>query len=52
MQGKYTQAEAMYERSHAIREKALGAEHPAVASSLHDWAVALHRQVGGMRASR
>jgi tetratricopeptide (TPR) repeat protein len=38
-QGKYGQAEPLYKRSLAIREKALGPDHPAVARSLGSLAV-------------
>ncbi|CAN0570478.1 unnamed protein product [Ectocarpus sp. 12 AP-2014] len=33
-QGKYKEAEPLYERSQEIREKVLGPEHPDVAQSL------------------
>lgn len=36
IQGKYAEAEPLYERSQAIREKVLGLEHPDVAQSLND----------------
>ncbi|CAN0531556.1 unnamed protein product [Ectocarpus sp. 8 AP-2014] len=36
MQGKYDDAEQLYERSLAIREKLLGPEHPDVAQSLNN----------------
>ncbi len=42
-QGKYAKAEPLYQRAPAIREKALGSEHPDVAQSLENYA-ALHRQ--------
>ena len=38
-QGQFAQAEPLYTRSLAIREKALGPEHPSVARSLEDMAV-------------
>lgn len=44
-QGKYDEAGPLYERSLAIREKALGPNHPAVAKALNNWAVLLERQV-------
>lgn len=44
-QGKYAEAEPLYKRSHAIREKALGSEHPDVAESLNNQARLLYRQV-------
>ncbi len=37
-QGHYAEAEPLYKRSLAIREKALGPEHPAVATSLNNLA--------------
>lgn len=45
MQGKYAEAEPLYERSQAIREKMLGPEHPDVAQSLHNRAELLKKQV-------
>ena len=44
-QGKYAEAEPLYERSQAIQEKASGPEHPAVATVLNNWAGLLERQV-------
>ena len=44
-QGKYDYAEPLYERSLAIREKALGPEHPDVAQSLNNLAGLLRAQV-------
>ncbi len=35
-QGKYTEAEPLYQRTLAIWEKALGPEHPLVATSLEN----------------
>ena len=37
-QGKYTEAEPLYNRSLAIYEKALGPEHPNVAATLGNYA--------------
>ena len=37
-QGKHTEAEPLYQRSLAIQEKALGPEHPDVATSLENYA--------------
>ena len=34
-QGKYAEAEPLYKRALAIREKTLGREHPDVAQSLN-----------------
>ena len=44
-QGKYAEAEPLYERSQAILEKALGPEHPAVAVELNNRAGLLESQV-------
>lgn len=46
MQGKYAEAGPLYERSQAIREKALGPEHPNVAAVLNAQASLLQIQVG------
>ena len=37
-QGRYAEAEPLYKRSLAIREKALGPDHPDVAQSLNNLA--------------
>jgi tetratricopeptide (TPR) repeat protein len=37
-QGKYSQAEPLYQRSLAIVERAVGPEHPNVATSLNNLA--------------
>ena len=37
-QGKYADAEGLYKRALAIREKALGASHPDVAQTLNNLA--------------
>ena len=50
-QGKYEQAEPLYERSQAICEKALGPDHPDVAMVLNNRAGLLKSQVRGTRAS-
>jgi tetratricopeptide (TPR) repeat protein len=44
-QGQYAQAEPLFKRSLAIREKALGPDHPDVATSLNNLA-ALFRKTG------
>ena len=44
-QGNYPSAEPLYKRSLAIREKALGVEHPSVATSLNNLAL-LYRSQG------
>ena len=38
VQGRYAEAEPLYERALAVQEKALGPQHPAVANSLNDLA--------------
>ncbi|CAN0491244.1 unnamed protein product, partial [Scytosiphon promiscuus] len=43
-QGKYTEAEPLYARSQAIKEKVLGPEHPSVATTLHSRAGLLESQ--------
>ena len=44
-QGKYEQAEPLFQRALAIRERVLGAEHPDTASSLNNLAI-LYRNQG------
>ncbi len=44
-QGRYAEAEPLYKRSLAIREKVLGPEHPGVAQSLNNLA-ALYKAQG------
>ncbi|CAN0367181.1 unnamed protein product [Ectocarpus sp. 6 AP-2014] len=44
IQGKYAEAETLYERSRAIQEKVLGPEHPDVATSLNNRALLLQSQ--------
>lgn len=44
-QGKYAEAEPLYERSQSIRVKVLGPDHPSVAPVLHSWANLLENQV-------
>ena len=48
-QGKYDEAEPLYERSQAIWEEVLGPEHPDVATSLHNRAGLLEAQVRAAR---
>ncbi len=43
-QGRYAEAEPLVKRSLAIREKALGPEHPDVAQSLNNLAVVYVKQ--------
>ena len=42
-QGKYAEAEPLYRRGLAIQEKALGPEHPNVATSLENYAKLLRK---------
>ncbi|MDA2913832.1 tetratricopeptide repeat protein [Acidobacteriia bacterium AH_259_A11_L15] len=42
-QGKYPEAEPLYQRALAIWEKALGPEHPFVAQGLENYAVLLRK---------
>jgi len=42
-QGQYAQAEPLYQGALAIREKALGPEHPQVAAVLENYAALLHK---------
>ena len=49
MQGKFAEAERLYERSQAIREKVLGPDHPHVAGSLNNRAALLRAQVRAVR---
>jgi tetratricopeptide (TPR) repeat protein len=44
-QGQYAQAEPLYKRSLAIREKLLGTNHPDIAENLKNMA-ALYRKTG------
>jgi tetratricopeptide (TPR) repeat protein len=44
MQGRYAEAESLIERTLAINEKNLGAEHPATASSLNSLALLYYSQ--------
>ncbi|MCL5669278.1 MAG: tetratricopeptide repeat protein, partial [Gammaproteobacteria bacterium] len=49
-QGQYAQAEPLYKRSLAITEKALGPDHPDVATSLENMA-GLYRKTGRDKAA-
>ncbi len=49
-QGRYAEAEPLYKRSLAIDEKALGPEHPAVATSLENYAALLRKTGRGAEA--
>ena len=44
-QGKYEEAEPLYRRSLAIDKKIHGPDHPDVATTLHNWAKFLNKQV-------
>jgi Tfp pilus assembly protein PilF len=43
-QGKYAEAEPLYKRALAIKEKTLGPDHPDVATSLHNLAWVYSRE--------
>jgi tetratricopeptide (TPR) repeat protein len=43
-QGKYEQAQSLYQRAFTIRQHRLGPEHPNTAESLHDMACFYHVQ--------
>ena len=45
LQGKFAEAERLYERCQAIRETVLGPEHPYLAKTLNNRAILLHSQV-------
>ena len=49
LQGRYPEAEALYERCQAIYEKALGPDHPSFAATLHSRALVLSKQVNAKR---
>ncbi len=51
-QSKYAEAEPLYQRSLAIREKALGPEHPDVAQSLESYAALLRQTARADEAAR
>ena len=50
-QGKYAEAEPLHKRALAIREKALGPEHPEVAQSLENYSALLHKTGRGDEAA-
>ena len=50
-QGKYAEAEALYQRALAILEKSLGPEHPDVAQVLENYADLLRETGRGEEAS-
>ncbi len=51
-QGHYAEAEPLYQRALAIREKALGPEHPDVATSLENYAALLRETARADEAER
>ncbi len=51
-QGKYAEAEPLYQRSLAIMEKALGPDHPDVATSLENYAALLRQTARADEAAR
>ncbi len=51
-QGRYAEAEPLFQRSLAIREKALGPEHPHVAQSLENYAALLRQTARADEAER
>ncbi len=51
-QDRYAEAEPLYTRSLAIREKALGPEHPHVAMSLENYAALLQKTKRNAEAAR
>ena len=50
IQGKYAEAEPLYKRALAIREKVLGREHPYIAQSLENYAALLRKTRRGNEA--
>ncbi len=51
-QGRYAEAEPLYQRALAISEKALGPEHPDVAQSLENYAALLRQTARANEAER
>lgn len=51
-QGKYAEAEPLYERSLAMDEKTLGPEHPDLAESLKNYAALLQKMGRGADAAK
>ncbi len=51
-QGKYAVAEPLYKRALAIWEKALGPEHPDVATALENYAALLRKAGRGEEAAK
>lgn len=52
LQGKYAEAEPLYERATKVLQTALGPDHPNVATSLNNWAGLLKGQVRAVGISR
>ena len=50
--GRYTEAEPLWKRALAIRENALGPEHPLVAATLENFAVTLRKTGRNDRAAK
>ncbi len=51
-QGHYAEAEPLFQRAPAIDEKALGPEHPDVATSLENYAALLRQTARADQAER
>ncbi len=51
-QGRYAEAEPLFQRALAIDEKALGPEHPDVAASLENYAALLRQTARADEAER
>ncbi len=51
-QGRYAEAEPLFQRALAIDEKALGPEHPDVAQSLENYAALLRQTARADEAER
>lgn len=52
MQGKFGEAEALYERCQAVEEKVLGPDHPSFAATILNRAGSLKAQVRTDRGSK
>ena len=52
MNAKYDEAEPLFQRALAIREKALGPDHPNVALSLENYAALLRETGRGAEANK
>ncbi len=51
-QGRYAKAEPLYQRALAIAEKALGPDHPHVATALENYAALLRKTGRGNEAAK